>query len=639
MQEFLNASVIFVSDYFIDEYGGGAERSTEALFKSSPVPGVLKLKSSQVNQELVQNGSGKYWVFFNFSQLDGNLIPMIVANLHYSIVEYDYKMCAYRSLDLHKRETGKNCDCSNQQQGKIVSAFFHGSDHIFWMSEKQSKIYHQSFPFLKNHDQTVLSSIFDLEDLEFIEKLKKVREEEGYQKNKWAVIDGNSWIKGVKESQDSVYNSFPEDESEVIGGLDYYDLLRKLSEFKGLSFQPLGADTCPRTVIEAKLLGLQLLLNNNVQHFSEEWFHKDTDEIESYLLSRHEVFWNTILEIIEKPVTISGYTTTKDLAKSSYPWKETITSMLGFCDEVVVLDGGSKDGTWEILQEWSKNEPKLKAKQIVRDWDNYRFGVYDGMQKAAARALCTSDWCWQMDCDEVVHENDYEKIKIMVKQSPKSLKLLCLPVIDYWGKNSKVRVDVHPWKWRLSRNDAHITHDIPASHRRYDEKGNLYSAKSDGCDYVHTDNYQPIPHANFYTKEHEKFRQDLMNDLKFRNDHLELYERYMNSVVNELPSVHHYSWWNIEKKIYSYKNFWSKFWTSLYNKVTEDTSENNMFFDKKWQDVTDEEIKSMAEKMENDLGGWIMHSKVDFSKPTPWYKLNCDHPEIMKNWIEEQSNV
>ena len=304
--------------------------------------------------------------------MNHGLIPMIVSNLNYSVVEYDYKFCQYRSIDLHKRETGNDCDCHDKQLGKIISAFLHGSEHIFWMSQKQSDIYHKRFPFLKENNQTVLSSIFSVGDLEYIERLRKSREANGWTKDHWAVIDGNSWIKGVNESVTAVNESFPESTVEVIGGLSYYDLLKSLSEFHGLSFHPLGGDTCPRTVIEASLLCLELLINNNVQHMSEEWFGKDIEEIEDYLLSRHEVFWNVITEFQNREIKLSGYTTTKDVIKSDYPWEASIQSLLGFCDEVVVVDGGSEDGTWEALQEWSEKEDKLRVYQVKRDWDHYR---------------------------------------------------------------------------------------------------------------------------------------------------------------------------------------------------------------------------------------------------------------------------
>jgi|TARA_B100000035_G_scaffold223208_1_gene191767 glycosyltransferase involved in cell wall biosynthesis len=635
MSNFIESDTVFVSDMFLEEYGGGAERSTEALFETSPYK-TFKCKSNELNQELIQGGVGKLWVFFNYRNMDHNLIPLIVANLNYMIVEYDYKFCQYRSLDLHKRETGNDCDCHDTQLGKIVSAFLHGAEHIFWMSKEQSSLYHEKFPFLRDNSQTVLSSIFSEKDLEYIESLYNKRQKDGWKKTTWAVIDGNSWIKGVKESVEKVNSMMPNNKVEVLGGLAYYDLLSKLSEYHGLSFHPLGGDTCPRTVIEAKLLGMQLTTNDNVQHKDEAWFKKTKDEIEDYLLSRHQVFWGKVTSFLERKITLSGYTTTKNVIASDYPWEASIHSLLGFCDEVVVVDGGSDDGTWEALEKWSEKEEKLRVYQVKRDWNNYRFAVFDGQQKAVARSLCKGDWCWQMDIDEVVHENDYEKVKKLARQIPKSVKLVCLPVIDYWGKEDKVRVDVNPWKWRLSRNDTHITHDIPAQHRRYDEKGNVYSIGSDGCDYVHTDNYQPIPHMNFYTPQHEQIRQQILNDRNFRDKNLENYSSFINAAIKELPGVHHYSWFDIKRKIFTYKNYWSKHWASLYNKVTDDIPENNMFFDKCWSDVNDDEIVNLANKMNNELGGWVFHTRVDFDKPTPWYKINCDHPELIKPWLEER---
>ena len=44
-----------------------------------------------------------------------------------------------------------------------------------------------------------------------------------------------------------------------------------------------------------------------------------------------------------------------------------------------------------------------------------------------------------------------------------------------------------------------------------------------------------------------------------------------NKVVNQLPGVYHYSWFDIKRKIYTYKDYWSKHWTSMYNKTIKDS--------------------------------------------------------------------
>jgi len=61
-----------------------------------------------------------------------------------------------------------------------------------------------------------------------------------------------------------------------------------------------------------------------------------------------------------------------------------------------------------------------------------------------------------------------------------------------------------------------------------------------------------------------------------------------------------------------------------------------MFFNAAWSEISDEQIVKLAKKMDNELGGWIFHSRVDFDKPTPWYKIKSDHPEIIKQWLEER---
>jgi glycosyltransferase involved in cell wall biosynthesis len=303
--------------------------------------------------------------------------------------------------------------------------------------------------------------------------------------------------------------------------------------------------------------------------------------------------------------------------------------MLEFCDEVVVLDGGSTDGTWEELQDLAETigDNRLIAAQNTRDWNHPRFAVFDGDQKAEARKLCTGEYCWQQDADEIVHEHDYSNIKNLVKNFPKNTNLISLPVVEYWGGSEKVRLDVNPWKWRLSKNLPNITHGIPKELRRYDKGGNLYAhAGTDGCDYVDSNTFERIQHASFYT---EKVHSVRMKALDGDEEAQKSYQDYFNALVTQLPGVHHYSWFNMSRKIKTYKNYWQKHWQSLYDIAQDDTAENNMFFQRPWADVTDDDIDKLSEELTNKMGGWIFHAPVDFSKPTPHLELLRDQPGIM----------
>jgi glycosyltransferase involved in cell wall biosynthesis len=342
-----------------------------------------------------------------------------------------------------------------------------------------------------------------------------------------------------------------------------------------------------------------------------------------------DLFWSSIESEIEKKTTISGYVTVFNCESRDYPFEQCIRSMLQFCDEVCVIDGGSTDKTLDKLNDL-KNEfntpdfEKIKVKIIPRDWDHPKHAIFDGMQKAEARNMCTGDFCWQMDSDEIVHEDDVEKILSLCKRFPSGgTDILSLPVVEYWGGPEKIRIDIQPWKWRLSLNKPYITHGVPVELRAYDENGDLYIKHgSDGCDMIYKDSGERINHFTFHTPETEKLR---IAALSGNAQALNEYSNWFNNVISNIPGVYHYSWYDMERKIKLYKVFWTKFWNSLYNRSMEDTAESNMMFDLPWSEVTDEMIKARAVEIAEGTGGWIWHRKWTGEK-VPHITINKKEP-------------
>lgn len=643
------AKIIFVSDMFINEYVGGAELTSQALIDSAPYP-VYKLKSKDVTMELLEQGRDKFWIFGNFASMDLGLIPSIIGNeFKYAICEYDYKYCKYRSPEKHAEIEKSQCDCHESMHGKLISAFYTAAKSIWWMSEKQRDRYIQLFPFLEENDNTVLSSVFD--DRFFV-KIKLLRDKYSkYERKGWIVLGSTSWIKG----QDSAVAWCEKEQKqyEIVWDLPYEQLLEKLASAEGFAYLPLGGDTCPRMVIEAKLLGCKLHINDNVQHRDEEWFATDDlNDTEAYLFLSRSRFWSAIKQNMEYIPKLSGYTTTYNCASQGYPFEQSIQSMLEFCDEVIVVDGGSTDETSSHLfaiqlknlmitdgnftknNDGFINESRLKIKVVKRDWNHSRFAVFDGLQKAEARKLCTGDFCWQQDSDEVVDPSDALKIRDLMRTFPTSMRILAIPIIEYWGGKDKVRIDVQPWKWRISRNDPKITHGIPAHLRKLDKDGNLYAAPgTDGCDMINAETGESLPHGTFYTQDIEMLRRSALADDNARV----MYESWVNAVASQLPVVFHFSWWDLDRKIKTYRGYWGKHWKSLYDIEVVDTPENNMMFDKAWVDITDDDIKIRAKLMKEKLGGWIWHTKWDGELQTPHISVNREVPVSMISWCQNDT--
>jgi len=274
---------IFVSDFFLEDLIGGAELTSEAIIDACNLD-VQKIHSAHITLDFIKSNKDKYWIFGNFSQLPGKYMYFISQNIKYSVIEYDYKFCKYRTLEGHVFYENKKCDC-HLEYGKVVTVFYAKAASLWFMSLKQKHIFEDKLPLLKKQNSHVLSSVFDKASLKKLKNLKMERN------NKWIILNSNSWIKGT---QDAIsYAKKNNLEYQLIDNLLYDDMLNVLASSKGLIFLPRGGDTCPRIVIEAKLLGCKLILNKNVQHAEEDWF-LNKEKIFGYLSYRAVYFWNQL---------------------------------------------------------------------------------------------------------------------------------------------------------------------------------------------------------------------------------------------------------------------------------------------------------------------------------------------------------
>lgn len=276
---------IFVADMFEEQYPGGAEITTESIIEDKKNE-IIKINSHLVDMNFVENNLDKKWIFCNFANLEENIKIKLCKKINYSIIEYDYKFCKYRSIEKHRMLENKDCDCTEYTTGKINMAFYGYAKRIWFMSEKQRGIFLKNIKSIKEENTEVLSSIFRKGDLRFIDNIKN-----NEKNDKYLILNSSSWIKGTQDCiQHAKQNGL---EYELVKDLPYHELLIKMSCSKGLIFRPLGGDTCPRIVIEAKLLGCNLILNDNVQHKDEPWFSGEYDSCREYLKNRVATFWSS----------------------------------------------------------------------------------------------------------------------------------------------------------------------------------------------------------------------------------------------------------------------------------------------------------------------------------------------------------
>lgn len=107
---------------------------------------------------------------------------------------------------------------------------------------------------------------------------------------------------------------------------------------------------------------------------------------------------------------ISGFTCTLDPEKWSFPYQEALRSYLDVFDEVIVIDGGSTDGSLEKIKAISNS---IKIIYLEWPWE-YKQREFAKHYNAGFKA-CTGDWTFKLDCDWLFHETDIKEFRDKLK--------------------------------------------------------------------------------------------------------------------------------------------------------------------------------------------------------------------------------
>jgi glycosyltransferase involved in cell wall biosynthesis len=122
-----------------------------------------------------------------------------------------------------------------------------------------------------------------------------------------------------------------------------------------------------------------------------------------------------------------------------FSWRECIKSVLPVCDEVVVCDGQSTDGTQEEIRSWMRREPKLKL--CVWDWPDPK-GDPDFFVRWInyAREHLSTKWHLQLDADEILHEKSHPLVRAFIEQGVQTA--ICTRY-NFWGDHRHLIPEGH----------------------------------------------------------------------------------------------------------------------------------------------------------------------------------------------------
>lgn len=147
---------------------------------------------------------------------------------------------------------------------------------------------------------------------------------------------------------------------------------------------------------------------------------------------------------------ISAFTFIKNGQILGYPFIQSILSILPIVDEFVINVGESEDDTLQLIKDI--NDAKIR---IIRcKWNDKmkESGYVYGQQKMIAQFNCTGDWAFYLEGDELVHEEDLQKITTCCEQylHDKNVEAITFDYYHFYG-NTNSYIDSPGWYRREAR--------------------------------------------------------------------------------------------------------------------------------------------------------------------------------------------
>tara|TARA_Y100001938_G_scaffold149940_1_gene238822 strand:- start:21246 stop:22865 length:1620 start_codon:yes stop_codon:yes gene_type:complete len=352
----MNKNVFYISDFFLMHIVGGGELNDEELIKMLDEDGhdIIKCQSHLVNLELLQENKDSFFIISNFCNLKRECKQWLQENARYIIYEHDHKY-----VDTRNPASFKNFKVPKKHIRN--HSFYKNAIKVLTQSSFHAGIVKDNLDI--DNVVNLSGNLWSMETLSLINALTVNKK-----KNICSVMKSNIIHKNTYGA--SQYCQKNNIEYEMIQSENYNDFLKKLSKNNKLVFIPRTPETLSRLVVEARMLGINVITNSLVGASHEPWFSLKGPALIDYMINKRKEIFDTVIKLIEakkekQKKKISIVTTYYEGEKFLRGFLENITEQTIFDQcELIIIDSNSPGREQEIVKEFTEKNDNIRYYRI-----------------------------------------------------------------------------------------------------------------------------------------------------------------------------------------------------------------------------------------------------------------------------------
>ena len=278
-------TIAFVADFFADEVPGGGEVNNDELIKLlSDDYCVMKVKSRNLDPVAIEHGLIDHYIIANFIQLSDQCRDKLVEKASYIIYEHDHKYVRNRNPAAYRDYAVPATEIINLE-------FYKNAAAVLCQSEFHAGIVRMNLKL-----DNIVSLGGNLWTIDSLILMKAIAA--GKKRNKYAIIQTDNWHKSTASAVR--YCNVKKLEHELIGPCEPGQFLTKLGSNKTLVFFPQTPETLSRIVVEARMMGMSVITNQNVGATKEPWFELKGEELIDVMRSKRREIPQVVKDVLNE---------------------------------------------------------------------------------------------------------------------------------------------------------------------------------------------------------------------------------------------------------------------------------------------------------------------------------------------------
>jgi hypothetical protein len=305
--------VLFLADQFSDavrtrhdRHPGGAELTDAAALAACPWP-VTQRRFLEFSRG--ESRSYDLLVVANSQSATPEQLSEIAATGRHIAFEHDLRVCRWRgnfpmSIDpLHRRL--QRCWCPHPESRGL----FESAAGVIFLTAFQERIYRNNPSFRCAASRVLGSSLFELASLE------QARTGAGARRTGTCVFASPHRIKGFAAAER--YCRERGLEPKAIRGLAPNQVLELFAQSERFVYLPIGPEWAGRMVVEARLLGCEVVLNDNVGVAGERFWSGASEQALEFVADGPARFWRLVEELLNERRAAAAVSSASMLAQAS----------------------------------------------------------------------------------------------------------------------------------------------------------------------------------------------------------------------------------------------------------------------------------------------------------------------------------